>query len=302
MGGGSGAVPAGAASVPGRRAYVPSPLDAALILGAIALIAMPTLIGIALVFWDEDGGSHSPIIIAGVAYVIWLRRDAFARGASRRAIVAGAAVFALGCLVYALGRLQSFYQVQAASWLLLGAGAALATGGQAALRRIAVPLLILLLAIPLPGSIVDDLLVPIKLALSEFIVSAMAWWGFPVASNGVFISVGYVELMVADACAGLRSLVSLTAICLLGNLLVPPRTRIASVAVALLVVPIAILTNMLRIAILILIAYYRGAGAVKTAHDYAAYIEVALSIGLLTTAHIVLDRLFAPRRPRRAIA
>ncbi|WP_174274750.1 exosortase/archaeosortase family protein [Sphingomonas bacterium] len=267
----------------------------ALLILAVALPVVPTLIALRDVFWSDESGSQSPIIILGVLYAIWQARGVFGFDQAPRIVTTGTAIFALGCLVYFFGRIQSFYQLQALSWLLLGLGAALVAGGWAAARAIAVPLLVLLLAIPIPGSVADDLLVPVKLFLSRLVVSIMHHFGLPVANQGTIISVGYVQLRIADACAGLQSLVSLTAICLLGNYLVPLRTRTANIVASLMAVPIAFAANLLRLSLLILIAYAWGTNAVLSAHDYAAYLEVAISIGLLSLVHIAVDRIFAPR-------
>ena len=262
---------------------------------AIAIIFVPSLFQVATTFWDQDGGSHAPVILAGVAYALLSEREALLRPTSRAEELAGLAALVARCLVYGFGRVQSFLQLEAFAWVFLLLGGLLSFGGTAALRGTWILLIVVALSIPLPGSLVDDLLVPVKLALSRTVVAVLSRFGLPVGSNGVMISVGFVDLKVADACAGLRSLVSLTAIGWLCLQLLPLRSVFAKVLFILLIVPIALLTNAMRIGSLVLIAYYAGSSGVEAVHDYAAYMEVIVSVALLTLAHFLLGAAFDRR-------
>lgn len=188
----------------------------------------------------------------------WQRRQVFAVDYPARPHWAGWLLLVAGLLLYALGRSQDVIMLDAASQVPVLAGILLITRGMGALRALWFPVLYLVFMIPLPGFLVDSLTGPLKLRVSEVTDYLLYLLDYPVARTGVTITIGNYKLLVADACSGLYSMFSLSAVGLLYVHLMQHRgwLRIALLVAAIL--PIALIANCLRVIMLALVTYHYG--------------------------------------------
>jgi exosortase len=150
------------------------------------------------------------------------------------------------------------------------AGALLVMRGTAAVRRFAFPLLFLFFLIPLPGFILDTVTTPLKNVVSMIVEQLLQALGYPVERAGVVLTVGQYEMLVADACSGLNSLYSLFALSLLYVHLTGPSHAARMAVLLLALVPIAIVANIFRVMVLVLVTYHLGPEAAQGwVHDAA---------------------------------
>ena len=262
--------------------------DLALLIG-VAAILLPTMIEVGQFNWTTEQGGHGPIVLATGLWLLW--REVKSSTAPRKPgnVVVGALSLALLLSIYLVARITGTLELEAlAMYGALIMGAYLLMGG-ALLRSIWFPLLYLALTLPPPDSVVAAVTQPIKIAISEWAVDLLYALGYPIASSGVTIQIAQYELLVAAACAGLNSIISLGAICLFYGYL-RHRTNVAAFAViALSVIPIAIFSNFIRVIILILITYYLGEAAAQGfLHDFAGL--TMFTVALLTV--FVIDSIF----------
>ena len=147
--------------------------------------------------------------------------------------------------------------------------------------------------IPIPGWVLDTVTQPLKLLVSETVTTVLAAFGLPVASVGVTIYVASYQLLVEDACAGLNSLVSLSAIGLFYVYMLRGSNWRYSILLLALVVPIAIAANMIRVAALVLITYYFGnAAAQGYLHNFAGMVTFTSALLFI----FLVDKLLTPVR------
>lgn len=262
--------------------------DLALIIGA-AIIVIPTMFQVGQFNWTTDQGGHGPIVLATGVWLLW--REITISPAERRPgnALVGALFLAAMLGVYVLARITGILEIEALAMYgaLITAGYLL-FGGKL-IRSIWFPLLYLALALPPPDSVVAAITQPIKIAISQWAVSLLYSVGYPIASSGVTIQIAQYELLVAAACAGLNSIISLGAICLFYGYLRHRTNFVAFVVIALSVIPIAVFSNFVRVLILILITYYLGESAAQGfLHDFAGLTMFA--VALLTV--FVIDSLF----------
>ena len=262
--------------------------DLVLIVGA-AIIVLPTMFQVGQFNWTTEQGGHGPIVLATGIWLLW--RELTSSPAERRPgnPVIGSLVLAGLLGIYVLARITGILEIEAlAMYGALITGGYLLFGG-AVIRSIWFPLLYLALALPPPDSVVAAVTQPIKIAISEWAVALLYALGFPIASSGVTIQIAQYELLVAAACAGLNSIISLGAICLFYGYLRHRTNFAAFVVIALSVIPIAIFSNFIRVLILIHITYYLGESAAQGfLHDFAGLTMFA--VALITV--FVIDSLF----------
>lgn len=262
--------------------------DLVLIVGA-AIIVLPTMFQVGQFNWTTEQGGHGPIVLATGLWLLWREvKSSPAEGKPGNLLLG---TVGLACLlgIYILARITGILEIEAlAMYGALITGGFILFGG-ALIRSIWFPLLYLALALPPPDSVVAAITQPIKIAISEWAVALLHTLGFPIASSGVTIQIAQYELLVAAACAGLNSIISLGAICLFYGYLRHRTNFLSFIVIALSVIPIAIFSNFIRVLILILVTYYLGESAAQGfLHDFAGLTMFA--VALLTV--FVIDSMF----------
>ena len=195
---------------------------------------------------SDDNYSHGFFVIPLAAFFAWERRDALRR-AERRPSAVGLFVIAGSLLLLVAGRLGAELFLTRVSLVGVLAGITLYIWGREHLRLLAFPLAFLLLMVPLPAIIFNKLAFPLQLIASRVGETAIAAAGIPVLREGNVLQLPTRDLEVAEACSGIRSLVSLIMLSIVLGYFTERRTG-ARVLIALAAIPIAIAANAARVA------------------------------------------------------
>jgi exosortase B len=267
-----------------------SPL-VALVAGLLALY-VPVFFTLARTLWREEDYAHGPIILAVAVYLLWRSRDRLVPGRGRPFV--GGAVLVLGLVLYFIGQSQSLPLFSTASLIPVVAGAIGILGGWPALRAFAFPILFLFFLMPLPGFLVEMATAPLKELVSAGAATLLTMLGYAVERHGVVLDMGGHEMLVADACSGMNSIVSLTALTLLYVHLTGPSKPRRWITLLASVIPIAIVGNLLRVLTLVLVAYHFGDETAQGwVHGAAGLLVFIAAFGLL----VGLDSLVGARLP-----
>ena len=228
-----------------------------LMAGVLAL-GLPTALVLTAGAWTQDSGAHGPIVLATALWLLWRERADMAPVAKPGHPLAVAAILALGLVVYVLGRMLDYDTLETGG--LYGVMLAIVYGavGRRAMTKAWFPLVFLLFVVPPPHLWMDRLTAPLKEFVSFSASNVLHALGLPVSREGVTIYVAQYQLLVEDACSGLNSLIGLTAVSLL-YVYLRRRSSPGYAAVLLaFVLPIAVLSNIVRIMMLILLTYFGG--------------------------------------------
>ncbi len=253
----------------------------ALPLSGLALLYVPTYIDLYRQYWAA-GTTGAPVMLLLTCWLIWRQRDVLAvfRGRSDgRAF--GAALVSIGCLLYYLGRTQTFYQLEVVSQVPLILGSVAILCGMAGFKRLVFPTCLLLCLVPVPGSMMDAILLPLKEWVSDVVDTGLHFAGYPIGRTGVIITIGPYNLLVADACSGLHSIIALFGAGLIYTYLSSSSHYLVRGLLLLSILPVALVTNVIRVAGLTLITFYFGEQAGADFHDLAGYLEMALAFASL---------------------
>ncbi|MFZ3081532.1 exosortase B [Rhodoferax ferrireducens] len=232
-----------------------------IILG-LAVLYVPSLFDLFKGIWSQDDQMHGPVVLGISLWLLYRNWSAMERAADGQATSStGWSFFVLGLLLYALGRSQDIllFEIGSVIWLLTGL--LLLLRGTAALKAQWFALFFMLFMVPLPGAVVDTVTLPMKLAVSYAAENVLFWAGYPIGRNGVILQIGQYMLLVADACAGLHTLLTLEALGLLYLNIVRRDSLFRNVGLALLIVPISFAANVIRVMALSLITYHFGDAA-----------------------------------------
>jgi exosortase B len=263
----------------------------------LAALYLPVFYELATTLWRSDDYGHGPIILGVLAWLLWRERAALL--APRPAApAAGLAVLLPGLLVYVVGRSQDVTVLEVGALPPILAGTLLALRGWGVLRALWFPLLFAVFLIPVPGMVVDAMTGPLKQHVSEIAEQLLYAAGYPVARNGVMLTVGQYQLLVADACSGLNSMFSLSALGLLYLHLARRAGMAHNALVVASILPIAFSANIVRVLALVLVTYHFGDAAGQGfLHNAAGVVLLLAAMALLLLLDAVLARALPPRRP-----
>jgi len=251
---------------------------------AAGLLAMyiPMYVELAYGIWNEEAYQHGPIV---AVVTIWLFLDQRRRLAllhRQPDPLSGSACLAAGLLLYVVGRSQSLPLFEVSSQIPILAGLILLFLGRPGLRLYWFPLLFLLFMIPLPGFVLYAITGALKQYVSQLAEILLHAANYPIARSGVVIQIAQYQMLVADACSGLNSMYSLSAMGLLYLYLMKHSGIWRNALLLAAIIPVAFVANVLRVIILILITYHFGDEAGQGfLHGAAGMVLFVLALMLL---------------------
>jgi exosortase B len=270
-------------------------------LGAIGLY-IPSFLDLMDGIWGSDQQGHGPLVLAIALWLLWKKSPEMMALQARPATTAGWVCFAIAMLLYAFGRTQGIQMFEVGSLIWVIVSTLLLFRGSGALKVLWFPLFFLLFMVPLPGVVVDTLTQPMKLAVSAAAEVLLHAAGYPIARSGVILQVGPYQLLVADACAGLNTLLTLEALGLLYLNLVRHESAVRNIVLAVLIVPISFAANVIRVIALTLITFHFGDEAGQGyLHGFAGMVLFLAALMLIITADGAA-RAFVRRRQVRSAA
>lgn len=224
----------------------------------VAVIVLPTLYGVATQNWTTEQGAHGPIVLATALWLFWRRwNEVRAMAAPGDTRIAALGYLAVGPL-YILARIINVIEVEGFMMYGLLLVTAYWLVGWRPLRAMWFPIIYMLFIFPPPDTVVAMVTQPLKIAISKAAIGLLYELGYPIAGSGVMIIISQYQLLIAAACAGLNSLISLSAIGLFYVYIRHNANWRYAMLLMLAIVPVAILANFIRVLALILITYYLG--------------------------------------------
>jgi exosortase B len=270
-----------------------------IVLGLLVLY-VPTYWMLAHGLWNSEDHAHGPIVLVVALFLIWQQRAVFMASARPTGVEAaiGWTLLVVGLLAYALGRSQDILLFEVGSQIPVILGMLLITVGVRAARALWFALFFLLFMIPLPGFVVDAATGPLKQYISVIAEQVLYAAGYPIARSGVMLSIGQYQLLVADACSGLHSMFSLSAMGLLYLYLMQRTSTARNLIIMAAILPIAFAANIVRVMVLILVTYHLGDEAGQGfLHGFAGIMLFVIGLLFLFVLDWVLGFIF-PDRPR----
>lgn len=292
-------------SLPRRGLDVPPGAWAAAAVGAAVVASyLPSLRQLFEIWWHEPSYSHGFLVVPIAGLILWLRRDRLSEIAVRPSVLGWAALAAIMAGRYVLYERNEMWMEQA-TIPLVAASLVLAFGGWELLWWAAPGLLFSLLMLPLPPRINLILASPLQTIATIASANILALSGLPVLSEGHIIYVGTEPLEVARACNGLSMLLSFVTLITAVVLLARDRPAWERIVLLLSTIPIALVSNILRIVITAWCYYAFGPKSTVNylfgkstvgdlGHDAAGWGMMPIALGLVMLELKVLSWLIVP--------
>lgn len=266
----------------------------------LLVVYVPVLSSLVRQWASDENYSHGFVIVPLALFFAWERRRALARTPAAPS-TAGLVVVAGSLLVFLAGLFGAEIFLSRVSLIGVLAGAILFLFGWRHLRLLAFPVLFLLLMVPLPAILFNHLTLPLQSIASRAGEAAIAAAGIPVLREGNVLVLPTTTLEVAQACSGIRSLISLLTIAIVLGYFREPR-RWARGLLAAATIPIAIVANAARVAGTGLAADWIGPEAAEGFfHAFSGWLVFLAAFGLLLVVQQALARRWRVPARRRAV-
>jgi exosortase len=265
--------------------------QAAFIGGLLLWMYFPTLVHLVAQWWSDPNFSHGFFVPLFSAFVIWQERSRLA-GVHRQPSWWGLLFLAGGLCLLILGQMGAEIFLSRVSLLIVLAGLSILFLGWNFFRALLFPWAFLFLMIPIPAIVFNQITFPLQILASKVASSVLPWMGVPVLREGNVLNLPAMALEVAEACSGIRSLMSLMTLAIIYGYLMERKVGVR-VLLAVASIPIAVAANSFRIVGTgLLVQYWDPAKAQGFFHEFSGWLIFVISLMMLYLLHRVI-RFFA---------
>lgn len=265
-------------------------------------------------WWSDDNYSHGLLVPFVIAYIVWNEFEDLKRSVVSPNAIGGLLLIAVSTILLLGGTMAAVLFAQRISFVLMLVGVITFFFGARLVKGLAIPFILLLLAIPIPQILFNKIAFPLQLMASKIADICIRLLGIPAERRGNVIdiipagAVDVVSLEIVEACSGIRSLVTLITLSLIlgyftsdrqtepgsSRSLIQTRDLQRIVLLTLAAIPVALATNAARVIATGLLTYYFGSDAVEGVwHDISGSVVFLTALGILFLLNIFLKRILA---------
>jgi exosortase len=258
--------------------------------GALALY-VPVIVGMAADWIEFPSLSHGFAVPLISAYLLWNRRQLLAETPVQGSFIGlPVVVLALGMLV--LGSLGGESFIARLSLPIALFGTVLFLMGGQVTRHAWIAIAYLAFMIPLPYLTLKAITYQSRLFDAGLTATALSWIGVPVLRDGVMLQLPNMTLEVADECSSVPAIVALLALGAAYAQLQARPTWIRAV-LTLAAAPLGLLSNIVRLIVTSLGAYYLGPIALNNViHKFNGTTVFLATVVLLVALDALLTRIW----------
>ena len=271
--------------------------QAALIVLLVGWIYLPILARLSSQWWHDPNFSHGFFVPAFSFYVLWEKRGELA-ALRKKPSWTGLPILISALAILIIGVLGAELFLSRLSLLFVIAGLVVFFLGWRHQKTILFPWAFLLLMIPIPSILFNQITFPLQLLASKVAAQVLPWMGVPVFREGNVIQLPAMALEVAEACSGIRSLLSLATLAIIYGYLLERRTPLR-VGLAVASIPIAVAANSLRIVGTgLLVQYWDPDKAEGFFHTFSGWLIFVVSLAMLFLLHRLAAFVWRPEAGR----
>jgi exosortase len=261
-----------------------------LIVGFVIYLYQEVLWGLGSDWNNDPDYSHGFLVPFLSVYFIWERWNVLTDETPSPSFW-GIGLLSLGLFSLVVGLIGAELYVQRTSLIVVLSGLVLLILGWKSLWLLSLPIGFLIFMIPLPAIVVNTIAFPLQLFAAQAATFCLFSLGIPVFREGNLIMLASTTLEVAEACSGLRSLLSLLA---LGTVYgyFSQNVMWKRWMLVVLSIPIAIIANAFRVAGTGILAHYFGAEAAEGFyHTFEGWLVFVVAFVLLFLCGIILGKI-----------
>ena len=256
--------PAATKAINAQAPWLPLPTDVVVLfagmLGMFGFTVWDLLYNGDAALWAKGEFSHGPIMLALSTYLLVVRwREYEGDMTVRRSDQLWAwSLIAISSFMFIVGRSLTIIYAEVTAFIPMLMAVVLLAGGRKLLYALKFPVFFYLFMVPSPGFLTEPFSQFIKLHVTQVVTELMWHAGYPISHTGVIINIGQYQLLVADACAGMRTLFMLEAMGIFYLNVIKHTSWLRNIALACLILPISFTANCIRVIFLAMLTYHFG--------------------------------------------
>jgi exosortase len=270
----------------------------AILSGLVVLLYASVIRNLVVQWWTDPDYGYGFFIPLFSGYILWRERERWTKTEIKPSNL-GLVLELAAVGLFLLGSLGAELFTTRFSLLVLLAGMISFLAGWKMLRTVSFPLCYLMWSIPIPAIIYNQITFPLQLIASRLATTWLELVHVPVLRDGNILVMSNYSLEVVEACSGIRSLMTLMALAVGSGYLVSP-LRWVRYALAVFMVPIAIVTNAIRIVVAGILAHRFGSAAAEGfLHEFSGWAIFLVALILMFSSYWIFWRI-GERRQRSA--
>ena len=212
--------------------------------------------------WSASDYTHAYFILPISLWLVWRKRAILKEVCSKNTCnnISGLSVLLLGIILFILGWRWDYTFIVTFSIIPVLYGLVSYLYGTAITKHLLFPILYLLLLVPIPVGVIDDITLPMRYGISVVTEVALQLFHYPVGRQGLLLYIGRSELFMGQPCSGFRSLITLFSLGLV-YVYTARGSMLKKGILVFSIIPIALMGNFIRVLSICLITYYFGAAA-----------------------------------------
>jgi exosortase len=271
------------------------PMGNYLIWFLVAILYYPLFSNLYNMRWDKVDYTHAYFILPISLWLVW-RKHGEIKNIYLEAITDKKNLFSLlillsGILMFIFGWRQEYTFIQTLSLIPLLFGLTWYLYGAKMSKTLSFPILYLLLLVPPPFAILDGITLPMRHGISVLTEKFLFLLNYPISREGLILKIGYNDIFMGAPCSGFRSLITMFSLVLV-YVYISKGTPFKKLILTSLIIPIALLGNLVRVITLCLITFYFGEEAGQGFfHNFSGIVIFIITLMGLMGAESVLDRM-----------
>lgn len=265
------------------------------VLGLLLLALYWSVLSHLVLNWRDDPNfSHGFFVPLFSVFVVWQERVRLSR-ISRKPSWSGLGIVALGMCTLIVGQMGAELFLARTSLLIVLAGLIVLFYGWMIFRALLFPWAFLFLMVPMPTIVYNQITFPLQLLASRLSATILPIFGVPILREGNVINLPSMALEVAEACSGIRSLMSLITLSIIYGYLLEKRLWVRYL-LAITSIPIAVAANSVRIiGTGLLVQYWNPEMAEGYYHTFEGWLIFVISLVMLYGLHVLIGWIWPER-------
>jgi exosortase len=259
----------------------------------VATIYTPTIMQLYDRSWEAIDYTHAYFIIPISLWLTWRKRTELkrlAQNSNRCKNIPGFLLLLIGILMFIFGHRQGYLFFLTLSLIPLLFGLIMYLYGGNTAKTLSFPILYLSLMIPPPLGILDSITLPMRYNTSALSENILSFMNYPISRKGLLLTVGYNDIFMGAPCSGFRSLITMFSLVLV-YVYISKGILTKKLILTSLIIPFALLGNLIRVITLCLITFYFGEEAGQGFfHNFSGIVIFIITILGIIAAESFLDK------------
>jgi exosortase len=259
----------------------------------VVILYVPVFLNLYNIRWDTVDYTHAYFILPLSLWLTWRKRGEikhiYQEVSHYKKNIFSFSILLLGILMFLFGWRQDYIFIQTLSLIPLLFGLTGYLYGMKMVKTLTFPILYLLLLVPPPFGILDSITLPMRHIISLLTEKILLFLNYPISREGLLLKIGYNDIFMGAPCSGFRSLITMFSLVLV-YVYISKGGLTKKIFLTSLIIPMALLGNLVRVMTLCLITFYFGEEAGQGFfHNFSGIVIFIITILGLISAETLLE-------------